>query len=195
MFGIVLAYAPQIQGLTAQLKVQYTQRRRTRASTTTDGKPIGILTANNAVLPAAAATSRRSWPHAIVAIEDKRFYTEPGVDSSGIVRAFVADVFHTGGGTQGGSTITEQFVKIALHQEQQNRTVLEKLREAAMAFQLVAPVVEAEDPRRVPQHRLLRQRRHGRRGGGAGLLRQRPGLDPLRLRRARRTSTTPRASA
>ena len=52
---------------------------------------------------------------AIISVEDKRFYEEPGVDVKGIARAFVADVFHTGGGTQGGSTIAEQFVKNALH--------------------------------------------------------------------------------
>ena len=41
----------------------------------------------------------------------------------------------TGGATQGASTITEQFVKNAL-QAQNNRTILEKLREAALAYHL-----------------------------------------------------------
>ncbi len=44
-----------------------------------------------------------------------------------------ADV--TGGSRQGASTITEQFVKNALAQ-QGNRTIFEKLREAALAFHL-----------------------------------------------------------
>ena len=70
---------------------------------------------------------------AIVAIEDKRFWTDPGVDIRGIARAFVADV--TGGATQGASTIAQQFVKNALA-EQNNRTIFEKLREAALAFHL-----------------------------------------------------------
>ena len=70
---------------------------------------------------------------AIVAIEDKRFWSDPGVDIRGIARAFIADV--TGGGTQGASTITEQFVKNAL-QAQNNRTIFEKLREAALAYHL-----------------------------------------------------------
>ncbi|HET9720648.1 MAG TPA: transglycosylase domain-containing protein [Solirubrobacteraceae bacterium] len=72
--------------------------------------------------------------HAIISVEDKRFWTDPGVDIRGIARAFVADV--TGGPTQGASTIAEQFVKNALL-EQNNRTIFEKLREAALAFQLV----------------------------------------------------------
>ena len=70
---------------------------------------------------------------AIVSIEDKRFWTNPGVDIRGIARAFMADV--TGGSRQGASTIAQQFVKNALA-EQSNRTVFEKLREAALAYHL-----------------------------------------------------------
>jgi penicillin-binding protein 1A len=70
---------------------------------------------------------------AIIAVEDKRFWSESGVDIRGIGRAFLSDV--TGGPTQGASTITEQFVKNALA-EANNRTVFEKLREAALAYHL-----------------------------------------------------------
>ena len=70
---------------------------------------------------------------AIIAVEDKRFWTDPGVDVKGIARAFVSDV--TGNPVQGASTIAQQFVKNALSQED-NRTVFEKLREAALAFHL-----------------------------------------------------------
>jgi penicillin-binding protein 1A len=71
--------------------------------------------------------------HAIVAVEDKRFWSESGVDIRGIARAFVSDI--TGGPREGASTIPEQFVKNALAQED-NRTVFEKLREAALAYHL-----------------------------------------------------------
>jgi penicillin-binding protein 1A len=71
--------------------------------------------------------------NAVVAVEDKRFWSEPGVDYRGIARATISDV--TGGSHQGASTIAEQFVKNALS-EQNNRTVFEKLREAALAFHL-----------------------------------------------------------
>ncbi len=70
---------------------------------------------------------------AIISVEDKRFWHDPGVDIRGIGRALVADV--TGGATQGASTIAQQFVKNALAEED-NRTILEKLREAALAFHL-----------------------------------------------------------
>jgi len=72
--------------------------------------------------------------HAIIAVEDRRFWSDPGVDLKGVARAFLSDF--TGGPRQGASTIAEQFVKNALAEED-NRTILEKLREAALAFQLV----------------------------------------------------------
>ena len=83
---------------------------------------------------------------AIVAIEDKRFYTESGVDVKGIARAFLNDV--TGSSTtQGASTITEQLVKVIRNAEF-HRTIFEKLTEAALAFQLAPQVHEGRDPQR-----------------------------------------------
>ena len=57
----------------------------------------------------------------------------------------MADV--TGGATQGASTIAEQFVKNALA-EQDNRTIFEKLREAALAYHLTREWPKSADPRR-----------------------------------------------
>jgi penicillin-binding protein 1A len=70
----------------------------------------------------------------VVAIEDRRFWTNQGVDIRGIARAFMADLV-SGRAIQGGSTITQQFVKNSLD-AQGRRTVFEKLREAALAFHL-----------------------------------------------------------
>ncbi len=96
-------------------------------------RPIGIFAPpNNVVIdsfPEISPWMRRS----IVSIEDKRFWSDPGVDIRGIARAFFADV--TGGARQGASTIAQQFVKNALAQAN-NRTVFEKLREAALAYHL-----------------------------------------------------------
>jgi penicillin-binding protein 1A len=76
-----------------------------------------------------------SWMKvAIVAIEDQRFQTNAGVDLRGIARAFTQDVIQQRS-AQGGSTITQQFVKNAL-QAQDQRTVFQKLREAALAYHL-----------------------------------------------------------
>nr|MBA3747308.1 transglycosylase domain-containing protein [Solirubrobacterales bacterium] len=72
--------------------------------------------------------------HAIIAIEDQRFYQNDGVDLRGIGRALWQDVT-SGRVVQGGSTITQQFVKNAT-QAQNRRTILEKVREAALAYHL-----------------------------------------------------------
>ncbi|HEY5528383.1 MAG TPA: transglycosylase domain-containing protein, partial [Thermoleophilia bacterium] len=70
---------------------------------------------------------------AVVAIEDQRYYTHGGVDFLGILRALWADMLHRNI-VQGGSTITQQFIKNAYIRS--DRTLDRKLREAAMAYQL-----------------------------------------------------------
>ena len=70
---------------------------------------------------------------AIVSIEDKRFYEHNGVDLHGIARAAWADVT-SGKVVEGGSTITQQFVKNAYIRDQ--RSIARKIREAALAWQL-----------------------------------------------------------
>ncbi len=70
---------------------------------------------------------------AIVAIEDKRFYEHRGVDVHGIMRAVWQDVRHKQV-VEGGSTITQQFVKNTYTKNQ--RSIGRKLKEAALAWQL-----------------------------------------------------------
>jgi penicillin-binding protein 1A len=70
---------------------------------------------------------------AIVAVEDKRFFEHRGVDARAILRAFWADVRNQSV-VQGGSTITQQFVKNVYVKNQ--RSIGRKLREAALAWQL-----------------------------------------------------------
>ncbi len=96
-------------------------------------RPIGLFAPPDHVVLDNYDQVSPAMRYAIIAIEDKRFLSDPGVDIRGIARAFISDV--TGGATQGASTITEQFVKNAL-QAQNNRTILEKLREAALAYHL-----------------------------------------------------------
>ena len=72
--------------------------------------------------------------NAVIAIEDRRFYGHKGVDYAGIARALVQDVLKRRA-AQGGSTITQQFVKNALD-AQADRTVFQKLRESALAYHL-----------------------------------------------------------
>lgn len=53
---------------------------------------------------------------AVVAREDRRFFQHSGVDIQGVLRAFV-QTYVKGGDTQGGSTLTQQYVKNMLINE------------------------------------------------------------------------------
>ena len=71
--------------------------------------------------------------HAIVAIEDRRFWDHNGIDLRGIVRAAWADLRHQQV-VEGGSTIVQQLVKNTYLADQ--RSFARKVREAALAWQL-----------------------------------------------------------
>jgi penicillin-binding protein 1A len=72
--------------------------------------------------------------NAVIAVEDRRYYEHEGVDYAGIARALWQDIRRREA-VQGGSTITQQFVKNALS-AQGDRSVFQKLREAALAYHL-----------------------------------------------------------
>ena len=94
--------------------------------------------------PLRTATSRRYLGQravpdllasAVVATEDRRFYSHGGVDARGIARALIVDV-RARGLREGGSTITQQLVKNAYAGRQ--RSAGRKLREAVLAIALDA---------------------------------------------------------
>ena len=107
------------------------------------GAPIAYVFDQNRT-PVVAAAVAPAMKAAIVAIEDRRFYSESGVDVQGIARAAVNN--GGGGGTQGASTLTEQYVKnygilVTAHTESERLkagapTYARKLREAGQATQL-----------------------------------------------------------
>jgi membrane peptidoglycan carboxypeptidase len=81
---------------------------------------------------------------AIVASEDNRFYEHNGVDAKGVARAFVANQ-QAGGVSQGASTLTMQYVRMALRDgartpkqalEATEQTTARKLREMRLAIEL-----------------------------------------------------------
>jgi penicillin-binding protein 1A len=130
VFGMMMAVASDLPQL--ENKQQYKQAAN---SFLYDNRwrPIGIFAPPNNVVIDGDNEIAQSMKDSTVAIEDRRFWSNPGVDIRGIGRAFMADI--TGGSRQGASTIAQQFVKNALSQ-QNNRTVFEKLREAALAYHL-----------------------------------------------------------
>ena len=71
--------------------------------------------------------------NAVIAIEDDRFYQHDGVDFRGIARAAVTDL-RSGRIAQGGSTLTQQLVKLTVTGN--SRTLDRKLREAMYAVEL-----------------------------------------------------------
>ena len=71
--------------------------------------------------------------HAVLAVEDRRFYEHPGIDPLGLLRAIVANI-QAGRLVQGGSSITQQLAKnLFLTPE---RTFKRKVQEAMLAFWL-----------------------------------------------------------
>ena len=105
---------------------------------------------------------------AVIAAEDRSFYTNQGIDPKGILRAAFSNA--RGNSTQGASTITQQYVKVLyLSQE---RTYSRKVKEAFVSLKLQRQQLQEPDPRGLPQHHLLRPWRLRHRGGGTGVLRQ-----------------------
>ncbi len=98
------------------------------------GEPIGTLTSNQNKILLESGQISPNVKNAVVSIEDARYYEHSGVDFQGIGRALVQDVLSLSA-SQGASTITQQFIKDALT-AQSNRTVLQKFREAALAYRL-----------------------------------------------------------
>ncbi|MCP3787109.1 penicillin-binding protein [Micromonospora sp. A3M-1-15] len=73
-----------------------------------------------------------SAKQAIVAAEDRTFWTNKGVDFKGVLRAAWANV--TGGQRQGASTLTQQYARVAA--DLRGVTYSRKLREAVIAWKL-----------------------------------------------------------
>ncbi len=73
--------------------------------------------------------------NATVAVEDKDFFKHGGFDVRGIMRAGVNDVLHRGSGTQGGSTITQQLVKLN-NNWTKDRTITRKVKELILSVEL-----------------------------------------------------------
>jgi len=96
-----------------------------------DGSVMGhIGTIDHTDVPIARVPKPVRWD--VLAAEDRNFYNEPGVSITGTLRAALNDL--TGGDTQGGSGITQQYVKNAYLNSSQ--TLSRKLRELAIAIKL-----------------------------------------------------------
>ncbi len=119
-----------------------------------NGDPIAYLY-DQYRIPLESAQISDTMKAAILAIEDKRFYTHQGVDWQGIARA-AAKAGVDGGATQGASTLTQQYVKnymafvLGADNEQEawekatEATIGRKMREARVALQLEQQMTKEE---------------------------------------------------
>jgi membrane peptidoglycan carboxypeptidase len=71
---------------------------------------------------------------AVIAAEDRGFYTEPGISPRGILRALFTNVRGGGEIAQGGSTITQQYAKNAYLSSE--RTYTRKVKEIFIALKM-----------------------------------------------------------
>ena len=98
-----------------------------------DGSLITTLHAEQDREQVALADMSPSLKSAVLAIEDSRFFAHKGVDLRALARALRRNA-EAGEVREGGSTITQQYVKNVLLDPK--KTVHRKIREAVMAFQI-----------------------------------------------------------
>jgi len=101
-----------------------------------EGKLIGARTAADGQwrFPRGERVPER-FLEVLVRFEDKRFFAHPGVDPLAVARA-VRQNLRSGKVASGASTITMQVVRLA--RKGRPRTIIEKLKEAVLAFRLEA---------------------------------------------------------
>jgi penicillin-binding protein 1A len=142
VFGMLMAVSSDLPSL--ENRAQYDRAENSVLYADTPGcknlekdvtcQQIAKLTGNQNRILVGEGEISPNVKNAVIAIEDRRFYSHKGVDYTGIGRALVQDVLKRRA-AQGGSTITQQFVKNALD-AQADRSVFQKLREAALAYHL-----------------------------------------------------------
>ena len=96
-----------------------------------DGSELGRIGKNRIIVPLSAIS--KDAQHAVLAAEDRDFYSEPGISVKGIGRALFSNV-QAGGVSQGGSTITQQYAKNAFLT--QERTFTRKIKEVFISLKM-----------------------------------------------------------
>ncbi|MDI6892782.1 MAG: PBP1A family penicillin-binding protein [Actinomycetota bacterium] len=129
-FGILVACAKDFPRLESLTSPQSAQTSRVYASDET------LITTFHAeqhriVIPLSDIPSKMQ--QAVVTVEDERFYQHGGVDLEAIARAIVVNL-RSGRVVEGGSTITQQYVRNAFIAPE--RTLQRKIKEAVLAYQV-----------------------------------------------------------
>jgi penicillin-binding protein 1A len=128
LVGLVYAFAkvPVLDRVPAAQTTVFLDRR---------GAEIGTLspTENRRIVP--LADIPKNMQLAVLAAEDRDFYKHGAISYKGMVRALLANVRNVGV-SQGGSTITQQYVKNAYPSVGRSRNLFRKLKEAVIAVKL-----------------------------------------------------------
>jgi membrane peptidoglycan carboxypeptidase len=106
-----------------------------------DGNEIGEFRAFELTVPIRYRDIREITKEAVIAIEDQRFWEHNGVDPEGLLRAAITN-WREGEVVQGGSTITQQYVKNTYTTGE--RDLARKLREALIATRLERELTKDE---------------------------------------------------
>jgi penicillin-binding protein 1B len=116
--------------------VEDAETGRNLESARIEPEPLGVLSggAHEERVPVSVAEMPLVLKQAVIAVEDRRFFSHPGVDLKGILRALFANL-KSGEVVQGGSTITQQLAK-NLYENHESRTLTRKLWETLAALSL-----------------------------------------------------------
>ncbi|MGW4564240.1 transglycosylase domain-containing protein, partial [Streptomyces sp. NPDC004561] len=126
--GYAMVSVPNVaQTATAQNNVYYWSDKSVMVAT---GGEINRQIINYSDIP-------KEMRYAVISQENKTFETDSGVDPTGIARAVLN--MARGGQTQGGSTITQQYVKNAMLNDQ-SQTLTRKFKEIFVAIKVGATV-------------------------------------------------------
>ena len=106
---------------------------QTTILTDASGAQLAVLHGDENRLPVKLNQVPKVLQDAVVAAEDRKFYSHSGVDPLGVLRATWTDLRH-GSKVQGGSSITQQYVKNTYVGRE--RTFMRKVKEAVIATKL-----------------------------------------------------------
>jgi penicillin-binding protein 1A len=128
LVGLVYAFAkvPVLDQVPAAQTTVFLDRK---------GAEIGTLspTENRRIVP--LSDIPKNMQLAVLAAEDRDFYKHGAISYKGMLRATLANLRHAGV-SQGGSTITQQYVKNAYPSVGRSRNLFRKLKEAVIAVKL-----------------------------------------------------------
>ncbi|HWC09522.1 MAG TPA: transglycosylase domain-containing protein, partial [Solirubrobacterales bacterium] len=131
VFGMMAAVSQDLPAI-----YNFAQYKASKNSVLVDanGETLGTLTSDENKILLTSGQISPNMKNAVVSVEDVRFYEHDGVDFQGIGRALVKDILSMSA-QQGGSTITQQFVKQALDAAG-DRSLFVKFKEAALSYRL-----------------------------------------------------------